>query len=60
MKNLTQEEKIMVSKLLSEIQDGSLQMILRNVIFTDHEGVEEIIMRNRPEYGTSDIDKLKR
>lgn len=59
MKNLSLTDKIIVSRLLRKIKDGSLQNILRSVIFSETESVEEILKRERPELRTNDIEKLK-
>jgi len=48
MKILTDNEKAKLGKLLSEIKDMSLEMILREVIFSD-ESIDEAIKIYRPE-----------
>jgi hypothetical protein len=45
---MTQEEKVVLSHLLSEVKDKSLENILRKVIFSG-ENVIEMLMIERPE-----------
>jgi len=49
MKKLEQDEKVALSLLLQEIEDASLESILRSVIFNDEE-VHDAIKADRPEY----------
>lgn len=48
MKQFTHSEKISLSTLLSEIQDKSLQNILRDVLFSEKD-VNSAIKTHRPE-----------
>lgn len=45
---MTQEEKLVLSQLLKEVKDKSLENILRKVIFSG-ENVIETLMQERPE-----------
>jgi hypothetical protein len=45
---MTQEEKVVLSHLLSEVEDKSLENILRKVIFSG-ENVIDMLMIERPE-----------
>lgn len=61
MKVLVMTDAVLVSKLLTEIQDRSLQNILRKVIFSSdaYSDLEKIIKEERPELKQEDIDNLK-
>lgn len=56
---LKEEERVMLSKLLEGVTDGSLRNILRYTLFSNDRSVEEIIRYERPDYKDSDIQKLK-
>jgi hypothetical protein len=58
--NMDGESEIILSNLLNEIQDKSLQMILRRVIFND-EKIMDVLIDERPELkiNTQKLDKLR-
>lgn len=57
---LSEKEAIMLSILLYEIPDKSLEMILRRTLFTKEEqNVRDIIKQERPEYSEEKINKLE-
>lgn len=55
----TDEEKVMLSNLLNEIEDGGLQNILRQTLFSGMD-ILESVSNNRPEYNNDDLQSLKR
>ena len=55
---MTKTEKIVLSNLLKEVKDKSLQNTLRKVLF-DNESVIDAITMERPEMNNKDLLRLK-
>ena len=55
--NLTNEESIIMSKLLHEIKDKSLQMILRRAIFAE-EDLKKVMKEERPDLTVRSIKTI--
>lgn len=56
-KNQKKDELVVLSNLLKEIKDKSLQMIIRRVIFSD-ENIKDVVMEERPGMSEADFEKL--
>jgi len=52
------KDEILLSNLLNEIQDKSLQMILRRFIF-NNEDLTKVVSEERPELNNDEFNKLK-
>jgi hypothetical protein len=52
------EKEILLSNLLNEIQDKSLQMILRRFIF-NNEDLKKVVSEERPELNNDEFNKLR-
>lgn len=59
--NLTYADAVMIGKLIKEIPDKSLSMIIRRTLFSKgKQAIRDIVKEERPEFSDAELDQLER